>query len=164
MEVRAHPAPEGGCLADVDDLALGVLEEVDAGPIGQALEFFGRHVECRVFHTEWIEDAFAHEGAERLSRHSCDQDSEHIGTHVIHPALARLGQPRQRAELLQPYLRAGCLRRQRRTVAADPIFADQFLDRVGVRHRHHAAEAHAERQQIANGDRAPRRHRVVERR
>ena len=47
-------------------------------------------------------------------------------------------------------------------VAADPIFTDQLLNRIRIRHRHHAAEAHAVRQQIANGDRALRRHRVIE--
>src|SRR5262249_56569427 len=41
LEVGAHAAPERGGLADVDDLALGVLVEVDAGPVGKPGEFVG---------------------------------------------------------------------------------------------------------------------------
>ncbi len=38
LEVRADTAPQRGRLADVDDLALGVLVEVDAGPVRDLFE------------------------------------------------------------------------------------------------------------------------------
>jgi len=38
LEVGAHATPERGRLAHVDDLALGVLVEVDARPVGQLIQ------------------------------------------------------------------------------------------------------------------------------
>src|SRR5262249_15217832 len=40
LEVGAHAAPERGRLADVDDLTLGVLVEIDAGAIRHPVELF----------------------------------------------------------------------------------------------------------------------------
>src|SRR3954447_17589038 len=51
--------------------------------------------------------------------------------------------------MLQPFVRGRPLRLQLRAVTADAIFADQPLNRIGIRQRNHAAEAHAGRQQIA---------------
>jgi len=41
-------------------------------------------------------------------------------------------------------------RRPWRPVAANPVFTDQLLNGKGIRHGHHAAEAHAVCQQIAD--------------
>ncbi len=158
LELRL-PAPcaVGRVVIDIERAA-AMIEAVGRG---QAIGFFGRHVECRVFHSQRIEDALPEERAERLARHTRDQDPEDVAADMIQPLFARLCHPGQRSERVEPLLRARRLRRQGRTVAADSIFTHQFLNRIRIGHRHHAAEAHAEGEQIAHGDRTLRGNRVV---
>jgi len=71
-------------------------------------------------------------------------------------------QQRQRREVPQPLVGARPTRRERRTVAADPKVSNRFLNRMGVRRRHHAAETHPIREQVPNGDGAFRGDSIVE--
>src|SRR5262249_32961503 len=140
------------------ETVLMVIEEVARG---EAIKFFRRNIEPGVLHTERIKDALLHKSAERLARNSRDQHTEHVAANVIHPPHTRLRHRRQRAKPSQPFFGGWGLRRQGRPVAANTIFSDQPLYRIGVRHRHDAAKPHAVRQEIANGDRTTRRHRII---
>src|SRR5260370_42688055 len=81
---------------------------------------------------------------------------------MIKPAFAGLGDPGERTESLDPVFNRGRLQGMRRAVTADLVFANQFLDWIGVWGRHYTAEPHAKRQQITNRYRAHGRDRVIE--
>src|SRR5262252_3853976 len=101
-------------------------------------------MEGGILHPQWVEDALTHKPAERLSRHTLDQDPEHIRTMVVQPTLSGLRHPRQRTQLLQPFVHRWRFRRHRRTIPTKAVFTNQFLNRICIWHRNEAAEAHAE--------------------
>ena len=96
-----------------------------------------------------------------VGRPARDQHAEHVRAGVVHPALARLVHQRQRSQSAEPLVRRR--RGRARRALAQQQLGHRPLNRIGVRRRHHDAKAHAEREQIAHGDRPLRRHRIVER-
>jgi hypothetical protein len=128
----------------------------------QPVELRGRHAESGVLHAERLEDAFTEERLQRLARGARDQHAQHLGPRVVHPPLARLVHQRQRPQAADPLV-GRMWRRRLRGPDAELLLVHGLLDRIVARRHHDHAEPHAERQQVAHGDRPLRRHRVVER-
>ena len=120
-----------------------------------------RDAEAGVPHAERAEDPLAEKRLERLPGGALDQHPEDIGARVVHPALARLVHQRERAEAADPLVRRG-----RGLRARHPLPEFQLGQRVGDRHGsgrgRDNAEAHGEGEQVPDGDRPVRGHRVVE--
>ncbi len=114
-----------------------------------------------MLHAQRLEDPLLEEGFEIRAGGPGDQDAQDVRAGVVHPPLARLVHQRQGPQLLDPLV--GIMRR-RRIEAGDLAIGDRLLDRRGRSGRpHDHAEAHAEGEQVAQGDRAVGGHGVVQR-
>jgi len=134
------------------------------GPIAgrEPVEARGRHAKRGIAHAERLEQALAQKPLKRLARSARDQHAENIRAGIVHPFLARLVHQRQSAKTADPLV--GRRRRLRLGHSLTEVeLARCPLDRIAAGRRHQDAEAHSERQQVAQGDRPSRRLGVVER-
>ncbi len=170
VDGRHQPAGGGGKRGRAAPLtALGRVVDLHLARLGAApvagretSDLAGGHAEAGILHPQRLEEALAQERLERLSRGALDQHAQHVGAGVVHPSLARLMHQGQRAEAADPRVGCGLGLRPGRA-HPDPLLAHRLLDRERVGRRHDDAEAQPEGQQIAQGDRPARGHRVVDR-
>ena len=98
--------------------------------------------------------------AERLAGDAGDQHAQDLAAHVVQPALARLMREREAAQALHELVgRDG----ERPLAQREPCLHHRLLEGARRREEAHFPVARAEREQIAQRDRALRGHRVVER-
>ena len=119
-----------------------------------------------VEHPEWLEQPCAEHLVERLPGGARHQHAQHRGAGVVQPALAGLGNQRQRAEARDPDI---CVRLRYPVRRADRRQTELLLGgghdwprRTRGEHLGRQAEAEREREQIASRDRARRRHGLLQ--
>ena len=141
-------------------------ETVRGSPVG--LRQPGRLTgpEGSIRHAQRPQDPAAEHLAVRRAGGAGQQHAEDRGAGVVHPPLARLGQQRQRPERGDPGVRVRLHGRVGWPERRQPQFVRGRHNRPRLRRQEHLqarAEPECERQQVPGGDRAGRRHGVVQR-
>ena len=118
-------------------------------------------------HAQGLEDARAEQITQRLTSDARQQDTQNQRAGVVLPPFARLMHQRQRAEAPDPLVHG--VRRARVWLTEDKLQRiggfdnrERWIERWIEGRLEQVAEAHAERQQVVERDRATGRDRVVE--